>query len=499
MQEVARLYSGLVASGFAPTLHQTAICCAAYLSTKQTLLAVPLMDSLLAEEYKPPIDHVAVWAYAFTQEERMDSTCDLLQDAVARDPAFALPRVGCLCIMYFCRSDANRLAALCREGRLINVDDVWQGAQHCSSGDSSKGWTCSRLHALTLAICGHTKRALAAFQEHGFELDCISKTLLLLSGCLAVEQHLQQNLVNVLDALRDSALEAGHARQIAQTCAAYDCSALQRVLTALNSLKLSGEAQLTQPICSLAVAAAYELNDAGAAVMWFHVMQSQGMRCDQLLYRLVVCACISSRKHVHELWRVLKAAKAAGLMPELTDDNNSAELELLHTVESFVEPLMAKHDKVLLHIAQLQLAKSGGGGLDMTDDTARWCDDDTWDFTGGPAIAAAAAVRLFLTDAAQKQPAHHFIKLADVLQSAAVPVASGLTVDNNDEVCIKFTTGSAIGCAVAKELYEELKSGAVSNISIDVDAATTYTVTVPGLQSYFASWRRDPTANSMRA
>jgi hypothetical protein len=144
---------------------------------------------------------------------------------------------------------------------------------------------------------------------------------------------------------------------------------------------------------------------------------------------------------------------------------------------------------------QILFTRSNYRAADMTDQ--RWCQRLDWNSHCGPAIAAAAAVRLFLSDAAQLT--NHYISLADVLQTAAVPSDSNLTIDEKDEVCIKFTTESAIGCAVAKELYPELKSGAVSTISIDADGTTTYTVTVPGLQSYFASWRGGPISSSMTA
>eukprot|EP00953_Heterococcus_sp_UTEX-ZZ885_P020995 11730-Heterococcus_DN1.PRE.2 len=492
MQEVVRLYSGLVASGFTPTLHQTAICCATCLSTKQTQRAVPLMDSLLQEGHKPSIDHIGAWAFAYHEEQRMDSACDLLQDAVARNPAFALQRVGLLCIMHFSDNDINQLAALCREGRLIDLEELERARRHCSTAGDNK-----LTHALGLAICGGAEQALAAFQERGLELNAITDALLLLSSCLAVEQDLKQSLASVLDALGEAPLNMRYAWRIALTCAAYDRNVLQQVLSALDALKAGGEVELTQQMCSLAIAAAHELEDADAAVMWFDAMQQRGLLCDQLLYYLVASACCSSRNRFYEVPRVLSAAEAAGVMTVLAEPHSAAVLEVLRRLQRSAEPIIAclvEHRQLMM---QLLFTRSNYRAADMTDQS--WCHDIDWDLHGGPAIAAAAAVRLFLTDAAQQQPAHQFIKLADVLQSAAVPVASGLTVDNNDEVCIKFTTGSAIGCAVAKELHAELKSGAVSNISIDVDGATTYTVTVPGLQSYFASWRRDPTANSMRA
>jgi hypothetical protein len=478
MQAVVHLYSGLIASGFTPTTHLTAVCCAAYLDTRQTHLAVPLMDSLLQEGYKPRIQHVVCWATAYHDKQRTDSALDLLQDTTARSPTFALQRLGWLCAAYFWNRNVNRLAATLRESRLIDVAHLQRATDHCSTADGY-------FHALALATCGHTERALSVLVAGGYKLDSMSNALLIFSSCLAAEEGLKQNLASVLDAKREVPLKARHARLIAETCAAYDRSALQRVLTALIGLKLDGELELTQQMCSLAIAAACELNDADAAVMWLDVMQQQGLHCEQLLYYLVAKSCGTS-KQVHEASRVLTAAKAAGVMSQLTEEHSSHVLEALLKLQRSIEPLLAVITEEMQLAIQILFTESHYRSADMTDQ--RWCQRNEWDYHGGPARAAAAAVRFFLSDAAQQQGAG-CIAVADLLHTAAVPCASGLTVDNSNEACIKFTTGSAIGCAVAKELYPELRSGAVSSISNDADGTTTYTITVPGLQSYFANWK----------
>jgi hypothetical protein len=254
----------------------------------------------------------------------------------ARNPAFALQRVGCLCLLYFNDGNVHSLAATIAECRSLNTNIL--DAPRRITADTIK---FTRADALALAISGQLEPALKALAT-GSKLGTSSKALLLLVGCLTNEQD-HKHLILMLG-LRQAPLKMRYAWRIAQTCAAYDRSALQRVLATLNSVKRSGEVRITQSMCSLAIAAAHDPRDADA-VMWFDAMQQQKLHCDLLVYYLVAATCCGSGKGLHDASRVLSAAQTVGAMSELTDGHSAYTLAALLDLQRDIELLMASKAK----------------------------------------------------------------------------------------------------------------------------------------------------------
>jgi tetratricopeptide (TPR) repeat protein len=488
MPGVVRSYEELLQQGGEPSVAAAAGAVEAYAEIGQTEQAASVVDALLKQGFQPRGTQQLEWADVYYNLGRYEAVRDVLLPAAQEDPRLDAARVAFLCYMHLWLSEWTSLpAAIAQRPALDRADVNWLSSLEevlCDgAGADAYDFTVT---AIMQAVNGQQSQALAALQTaHCRNIVCPECVwaLVAVACCVTGATDAVLEVLSMMSAQR-MPLSAHYAGKIAAACAAHDESTLQRVLAELVNAKQNSGTQVTQQVCTLAVAAASGLRDIDAALGWFDVMQQQSICLDAYMYGSLANACLDNGRY-HDSLRVLAEARAAGLMPELLE-SDSPDTSLLQSIERCAESSLEMSQSTMRSwVTQgsrtIDLTRQGSAPLRLMGHK-------------DGVVLAVTALRLLLQEVAAHKAGDTWF-----VSRAALMATNYLIFDGpfSDTLNVKFRTGSPCGDQLARELHAEVQSGAISVSSNTDDGTTTYSMHVPGLRVYCADTMRKELLEAM--
>jgi pentatricopeptide repeat protein len=278
------------------------------------------VDALLKQGHQPQDLQQLEWAHGYYMAGRLEAARNMLLSPAQEDPRRDAIRVAYLAKVHLMLGEWNCIpTAIAQRPALSSVDVEWLRSLEVASRFDFT------MKLIAQAVNGQHSFALATLQTaHSRGLESLEYVweLVAMACCVDDKTDVMLEVLSMMSA-ESLPLTGYYADEMAAACAAHDESTLRRVLITLNSAKQNSCSQVTQQLCTLAVAAACKLANVDSALTWFDVMHQQSIYPDAGTYGSVATVCLKNGKYQDSL-RVLAVAKAAGLMPETADGNSSA-------------------------------------------------------------------------------------------------------------------------------------------------------------------------------